>query len=75
MKRLVDNELIFGRLLRISEPHLITRYNKALKAFGLSETTLDSFRIDMTGFRPRSPTNSATGNISIRTASIGASLF
>jgi hypothetical protein len=41
MKRLVDNELIYGRLLPVSEPHLVERYNKALKAFGLPETRLD----------------------------------
>jgi hypothetical protein len=28
------------------------RYNKALKAFGLPETVLEEFRIDMTGFSP-----------------------
>ena len=34
MNRLRDNELIYGRLLTIDEPHLISRYNKALVAFG-----------------------------------------
>lgn len=53
MKRLVDSELIYGRLLPISEPHLIARYNKALKAFGLAETKLTSFDIDRTGFSPQ----------------------
>jgi hypothetical protein len=52
MKLLVDNELIYGRLLPISEPHLVERYNKALKAFGLPQTALEQFRIDMTGFSP-----------------------
>ena len=52
MKRLLDNELIYGRLLPIDEPHLVGRYNKALTAFGLKPTTLSSFRIDMTGFSP-----------------------
>ena len=52
MKRLVDNELIYGRLLTIQEPHLVGRYNKALKAFGVKETALERFRIDMTGFSP-----------------------
>ncbi|MDF1609752.1 hypothetical protein PZ897_16310 [Hoeflea sp. YIM 152468] len=52
MKRLVDNELIFGRLLAIDQPHLIARYNKALKAFGLPQTARAAFRIDMTGFSP-----------------------
>ncbi|EDQ34153.1 hypothetical protein HPDFL43_14187 [Hoeflea phototrophica DFL-43] len=52
MKLLADNELIYGRLLPISEPHLVGRYNKALKAFGLPQTALEHFRIDMTGFSP-----------------------
>ncbi|MCY0096254.1 DUF6638 family protein [Hoeflea ulvae] len=52
MKRLVDNELIYGRLLPIDGPHLVARYNKALTAFGLKQTRLESFRIDMTGFSP-----------------------
>ena len=52
MKRLLEAELIYGRLLEISEPHLIARYNKALQGFGLRPTALSSFRIDMTGFSP-----------------------
>ncbi|TPM22840.1 DUF6638 family protein [Mesorhizobium sp. B2-3-5] len=47
-----DNELIYGRLLTVDEPHLIQRYNKALAAFGLKPTKLDSFQIDRTGFSP-----------------------
>jgi hypothetical protein len=47
-----DNELIYGRLLTISESHLIERYNKALVAFGLKPTALASFAIDRTGFSP-----------------------
>ena len=53
MDLLRDNELIYGRLLRIEEPHLIERYNKALKAFGLKPTKLESFEIDRTGFSPQ----------------------
>jgi hypothetical protein len=48
-----DNELIYGRLLRIEEPHLIERYNKALTAFGLKPTKLKSFEIGRTGFSPQ----------------------
>src|SRR5262245_55037841 len=48
-----DNELIYGRLLGIGEPHLIERYNKALVAFGLKPTALASFDIDRTGFSPQ----------------------
>ncbi|KUM24848.1 hypothetical protein AU467_29160 [Mesorhizobium loti] len=47
-----DNELIYGRLLAVDEPHLIQRYNKALAAFGLEPTKLKSFQIDRTGFSP-----------------------
>ena len=52
MDLLRDNELIFGRLLPIEEPHLIERYNKALKAFGLAPTALPRFEIDRSGFSP-----------------------
>lgn len=52
MKRLLEAELIYGRLLDISEPHLIARYNKALEGFGLRPTALAQFSIDMTGFSP-----------------------
>jgi hypothetical protein len=52
MDLLRDNELIYGRLLPVDEPHLIDRYNKALKAFGLAPTKLKSFEIDRTGFSP-----------------------
>jgi hypothetical protein len=48
-----DNELIYGRLLTIEEPHLIERYNKALRAFGLPATKRERFDIDRTGFSPQ----------------------
>jgi hypothetical protein len=53
MDLLRDNELIYGRLLPVEEPHLIDRYNKALTAFGLKPTQLKSFEIDRTGFSPQ----------------------
>jgi hypothetical protein len=53
MKQLRDNELIFGRLLEVAEPHLIARYNQALSAFGVAQTGLDRFSIDQTGFSPQ----------------------
>ncbi|MCO6185386.1 DUF6638 family protein [Rhizobium sp. L1K21] len=53
MQRLLEAELIYGRLLTISEPHLVERYNKAMKGFGLPETRLSEFEIDMTGFSPQ----------------------
>jgi hypothetical protein len=52
MNLLLDNELIYGRLLTIDEPHLIERYNKALVAFGEKPTKLKKFDIDKTGFSP-----------------------
>ncbi|MFK7902310.1 MAG: DUF6638 family protein, partial [Nitratireductor sp.] len=45
-------KLMFGSMLSIDEPHLIERYNKALKGFGLKATKLERFSIDMTGFSP-----------------------
>jgi hypothetical protein len=53
MNLLRDNELIYGRLLLVTEKHLIERYNKALVAFGLPATKLTSFEIDRTGFSPQ----------------------
>ena len=53
MKRLVENELIFGQLMAVAEPHLVERYNRALTGFGLPATQLPSFDIDMTGFSPQ----------------------
>jgi len=52
MKRLIENQMIFGNLLTVDEPHLIERYNKALTGFGLKPVKLKSFSIDMTGFSP-----------------------
>lgn len=42
----------FTRLMTIDEPHLVERYNRALKAFDLKPVKLDKFQIDMTGFSP-----------------------
>ncbi len=53
MNRLLESELIYGRLLKIAGPHLIERYNKAMVGFGLPETGLQAFDIDMTGFSPQ----------------------
>lgn len=52
MDLLRDNELIYGRLLPVEEPHLIERYNKALRAFGLPATAREKISIDRTGFSP-----------------------
>ena len=52
MQRLIDNKLIFGRLLEISEPHLVERYKQALTGFGIKPPKTKKFRIDMAGFSP-----------------------
>ena len=53
MNELIEYNLIYGRLLTVSEPHLIERYNRALEAFGLPTTTLGEFQIDMMGYSPQ----------------------
>ena len=53
MKRLRENALIYGRLFTVDRPHLVERYNKALQAFRLPPTGLDTFDIDRTGFSPQ----------------------
>lgn len=50
MERLIDNALIYGKLMRVSQPHQIARYNIALEAFGVPRTSLTDFTIDRTGF-------------------------
>ncbi len=52
MIRLEQSSLIFGRMMTVSEPHMVERYNQALEGFGLPKTKLNTFRIDMTGFSP-----------------------
>ena len=53
MNRLLEADLIYDRLLPVTEPHLIERYNKALAGFGLPPTKLNTFDIDMLGFSPQ----------------------
>jgi hypothetical protein len=53
MDLLQENDLIYGRLLTVDEPHLIERYNKALAAFGEKPTKLKKFDVDRTGFSPQ----------------------
>lgn len=52
MNRLEEHALIYGRMMPVSEPHMVARYNQALTGFGLPETKLERFRIDMMGFSP-----------------------
>lgn len=50
MQRLQSSRLIWGNLYPIDEPHLVERYAKALRAFGLAMPPLGRFEIDMTGW-------------------------
>ncbi len=50
MQRLIEEGLRFGGLLHIDTPHLVARYNDALRAFGLPETQLSDFYIDASGY-------------------------
>jgi len=42
----------FTSLMTIDEPHLIERYNRALRSFGYEAVDLKSFQVDMMGFSP-----------------------
>ena len=53
MERLIDNELMYGGMLRINQPHMIARYNAALAALGLPATKLASISVDATGYSPQ----------------------
>lgn len=52
MERLIANNLLYGNLFLVDQPHLVERYNRALVAFGLPPTKLMGFGIDATGFSP-----------------------
>lgn len=52
MQRLIEKGLMFGNLIRVDSPVLVTRYNRALKALTGKETALTSFHIDISGFSP-----------------------
>lgn len=52
MKLLLKHDLIYGRLMEITQDYLIERYRKAMVGFGLKPTKLKKLSIDMTGFSP-----------------------
>ena len=52
MHRLIARKLMNGSLIRIESPHLVTRYNRGLKALTGRQTGLKSFQIDATGYSP-----------------------
>ena len=53
MERLIENELMNGGLMQVSQPHLVERYNKALEGLGLPRTSHTEFSIDATGYSPQ----------------------
>lgn len=50
MQRLIEEGLRFGGLLHVDSPHLVERYNAALRGFGLPPTQLADFYIDASGY-------------------------
>ncbi len=52
MERLIENRLIYDAMFHVDQPHMVARYNQALKAFGLPETSRPAFVIDALGFSP-----------------------
>lgn len=52
MNRLIEKGLMFGNLIEVSSPQLVTRYNRALKHLTAKETTLTDFHIDLSGYSP-----------------------
>ena len=53
MNRLHENALVYGRMMRVDEPHMVSRYDTALAGFGLKPCGLDAFEIDMVGWSPQ----------------------
>lgn len=52
MKRLIENGLMFGNLVHVAAPVLVTRYNRALQHLTGKQTTLTDFHIDISGYSP-----------------------
>ena len=52
MKRLIEKGLMFGNLVEVASPALVTRYNRALKHLTGQETRLQDFHIDISGYSP-----------------------
>ncbi|MDB6178661.1 hypothetical protein PAF17_14255 [Paracoccus sp. Z330] len=52
MKRLIENDLMFGNLIRVDSQAWIGLYNRALKKLTGRETSLPEFHIDIGGFSP-----------------------
>lgn len=52
VKRLIERGLMFGNLIRVDSPTLVSRYNRALKSLTGLETRLKDFHIDISGHSP-----------------------
>ncbi|SMX31872.1 DUF6638 family protein [Actibacterium lipolyticum] len=52
MKRLIQKGLMFGNLIEVSSPALVSRYNRALKHLTGKTTALSDFHIDISGYSP-----------------------
>lgn len=50
MQRLIENGMLYGRLMRVDAPHLVERYNRALERMGMQRTALERFHIDASGY-------------------------
>ncbi|MEL7528912.1 MAG: DUF6638 family protein, partial [Pseudomonadota bacterium] len=52
MMRLVKHGLMYGNLVEVSSPSLVTRYNRALEHLTGKRTALQEFHVDISGFSP-----------------------
>ncbi|CAM5776966.1 hypothetical protein LMIY3S_05799 [Labrys miyagiensis] len=52
MKRLIEAGLMFGNLIEVSSPTMVSRYNAALEKLIGKRTALEEFHIDLSGFSP-----------------------
>lgn len=52
MKRLIENGLMFGNLIRVDSTAWVGLYNRALKKITGRETKLTEFHIDVSGYSP-----------------------
>jgi len=52
MMRLVKHGLMYGNLLEVTSPSMVSRYNRALEHLTGKRTELQEFHIDISGFSP-----------------------
>lgn len=52
MMRLVRHGLMFGNLVEVTSPSMVSRYNRALEHLTGKTTQLEEFHIDISGFSP-----------------------